>query len=395
MRRPCFFASSSVAASRSGRRPMSLRPSARSFACAATQARAASGVASGVLLPRPKNTYAKSRGAVISLRALCARASTIQARPFPLPGIAHGRDAVAHPELEDVLGGRALVGAAHVAVHVDEARQQVVSGEVDLVVARLRLGPVGRVDGDAGVADALDAARCGSARPPRRPDRTAGAPVPSTIVTPRRMSRFHGPSPSARGGALGMLFASSCANAEHDEERQGRGRGGDAGGGHAAEPRAGQGDGQARHSRESDGRLRWVTVRGPSRVTDRGMDDGEIDVEALYRRYGPMVLRRCRRLLRDEDDALEVAQEVFVSLVKNRQRLADRFPSALLFRMATNLSLNRHPSIAATSRRCRATRSCTGSPAGRTSTRRCSSTRSSAASPSPRARWRSSTSSTA
>jgi RNA polymerase sigma-70 factor, ECF subfamily len=71
------------------------------------------------------------------------------------------------------------------------------------------------------------------------------------------------------------------------------------------------------------------------------MDDGKIDVEALYLRFGPMVLRRCRRLLRNEDDALEVAQEVFVSLVRNRQRLDDRFPSSLLFRMATNLSLNR------------------------------------------------------
>lgn len=54
-----------------------------------------------------------------------------------------------------------------------------------------------------------------------------------------------------------------------------------------------------------------------------------------------MVLRRCRRLLRNEDDAMEVAQEVFVALAKNRRRLDDRFPSSLLFRMATNLSLNR------------------------------------------------------
>jgi RNA polymerase sigma factor (sigma-70 family) len=71
------------------------------------------------------------------------------------------------------------------------------------------------------------------------------------------------------------------------------------------------------------------------------MDDGGIDVEALYRRFGPMVLRRCRRLLGNEDDALEVAQEVFVSLVRNRRRLDERYPSSLLFRMATNLSLNR------------------------------------------------------
>ena len=70
------------------------------------------------------------------------------------------------------------------------------------------------------------------------------------------------------------------------------------------------------------------------------MDD-EAEVEAIYRRYGPMVVRRCRRLLRDEDEALDVAQEVFVRVVKHRGRLDHRYPSSLLFRIATNLSLNR------------------------------------------------------
>lgn len=66
-----------------------------------------------------------------------------------------------------------------------------------------------------------------------------------------------------------------------------------------------------------------------------------IDVEALYRRYGPMVVRRCRFLLRDDDEAADVAQEVFVRLLKHRERLDDRHPSSLLYRIATNLSLNR------------------------------------------------------
>ena len=40
----------------------------------------------------------------------------------------------------------------------------------------------------------------------------AGAPVPSIRVAPRRMSRSKGPSPSARGGALGTdFFSLSCA----------------------------------------------------------------------------------------------------------------------------------------------------------------------------------------
>ena len=64
-------------------------------------------------------------------------------------------------------------------------------------------------------------------------------------------------------------------------------------------------------------------------------------VEALYRRYGPMVLRRCRSLLRDEEDALDVMQDVFVNVARNAERLRGEYPSSLLYRIATNLSLNR------------------------------------------------------
>jgi RNA polymerase sigma-70 factor (ECF subfamily) len=71
------------------------------------------------------------------------------------------------------------------------------------------------------------------------------------------------------------------------------------------------------------------------------MGQGAIDVEAVYRKYGPMVLRRCRRLLRNEDEAWDVTQEVFVRVLRHRGRLRDTYPSSLLFRMATNLSLNR------------------------------------------------------
>ena len=81
------------------------------------------------------------------------------------------------------------------------------------------------------------------------------------------------------------------------------------------------------------------------------MAEQGIDVEALYQKYGPMVLRRCRRLLRDEDEALDTTQEVFVRLLQNSARLSDRYPSSLLYRIATNLSLNRirdrrrHPAV--------------------------------------------------
>lgn len=66
-----------------------------------------------------------------------------------------------------------------------------------------------------------------------------------------------------------------------------------------------------------------------------------LDVEALYGRYGPMVLRRCRSLLRDDERALDAMQDVFVQLLRNEDRLDDAAPSSLLLRMATNHCLNR------------------------------------------------------
>jgi len=66
-----------------------------------------------------------------------------------------------------------------------------------------------------------------------------------------------------------------------------------------------------------------------------------LDIEALWSRYGPLVLRRCRQMLRDEDAALDVTQDVFVELLRRRETLDIRFPSSLIYRMATNLCLNR------------------------------------------------------
>lgn len=66
-----------------------------------------------------------------------------------------------------------------------------------------------------------------------------------------------------------------------------------------------------------------------------------IDVEHLYRTHGPMVLRRCRRLLRDEAQALDAMQDVFVQVLRHHVRLDDTAPSSLLFRLATNVCLNR------------------------------------------------------
>jgi RNA polymerase sigma-70 factor, ECF subfamily len=65
-----------------------------------------------------------------------------------------------------------------------------------------------------------------------------------------------------------------------------------------------------------------------------------IDVEAYYTKYGPMVLRRCRSILKDEDTAFDAMQEVFIKLLQKRSSLTGDFPSSLLYRIATNVCLN-------------------------------------------------------
>ncbi len=72
------------------------------------------------------------------------------------------------------------------------------------------------------------------------------------------------------------------------------------------------------------------------------MAETGVDLERLYERYGPMVVRRCRQLLRaDGEEARDVAQEVFVQVLRKRGQLSVDHPSSLLFRIATNLCLNR------------------------------------------------------
>jgi RNA polymerase sigma-70 factor, ECF subfamily len=65
-----------------------------------------------------------------------------------------------------------------------------------------------------------------------------------------------------------------------------------------------------------------------------------IDTENYYRKYGPMVLRRCRQLLRDEERARDAMHDVFVKLLRYQDRLEDSAPSSLLYRIATNVCLN-------------------------------------------------------
>lgn len=49
--------------------------------------------------------------------------------------------------------------------------------------------------------------------------------------------------------------------------------------------------------------------------------NSEINIEEFYLRYGPMVIRRCRQMLRDEERAKDAAQEVFAKLIMNKKQL--------------------------------------------------------------------------
>lgn len=63
-------------------------------------------------------------------------------------------------------------------------------------------------------------------------------------------------------------------------------------------------------------------------------------VEQLYAKYGPMVLRRCKHLLRDDARAVDAMHDVFVLVLRHHERLDANTGSSLLFRLATNVCLN-------------------------------------------------------
>ena len=65
------------------------------------------------------------------------------------------------------------------------------------------------------------------------------------------------------------------------------------------------------------------------------------NLEDWYRRYGPLVLRRCAQLLRDADEANDALQEVFMQILRRPELLEAEFASSLLYKIATNVCLNR------------------------------------------------------
>lgn len=64
--------------------------------------------------------------------------------------------------------------------------------------------------------------------------------------------------------------------------------------------------------------------------------------EDCYRRVFPLVLAKCRRMLRGDSDAMDVAQDVFVRLWRHRELVHDHAAlTAWLYRTSTRLVIDR------------------------------------------------------
>ena len=67
------------------------------------------------------------------------------------------------------------------------------------------------------------------------------------------------------------------------------------------------------------------------------------EIAALYKQWGPVVYRRCLRLLRDREEAQDATQQVFIQLLRHKTRFAEQPEQAIPWvqAVATNVSLNR------------------------------------------------------
>jgi RNA polymerase sigma factor (sigma-70 family) len=67
-----------------------------------------------------------------------------------------------------------------------------------------------------------------------------------------------------------------------------------------------------------------------------------LDVETLYRTYGHSVLRRARQILANDDDANDIVQEIFASLIARPGQYDRRSaPSTFLYAVTTHACLAR------------------------------------------------------
>lgn len=75
---------------------------------------------------------------------------------------------------------------------------------------------------------------------------------------------------------------------------------------------------------------------------NRGTHAADLDITALYRQYGDMVLGRCRSLLGNHADAQEACQDVFLKLHRYRDSWrGEASPTTYMFKVTTTTCLNR------------------------------------------------------
>ncbi|HAM78713.1 MAG: sigma-70 family RNA polymerase sigma factor [Treponema sp.] len=64
------------------------------------------------------------------------------------------------------------------------------------------------------------------------------------------------------------------------------------------------------------------------------------DFDEVYRKYAPMVLRRCRAILKDEEKALDAMQDVFMRILDSKCKIKE-VCSSLFYVTATRVCLNK------------------------------------------------------
>ena len=64
------------------------------------------------------------------------------------------------------------------------------------------------------------------------------------------------------------------------------------------------------------------------------------DFDSLYRKFGPMVMRRCQYIMKDEEKAFDCMQDVFVRIIEHREKLSGVCAS-LFYTTATRVCLNK------------------------------------------------------
>ena len=82
-------------------------------------------------------------------------------------------------------------------------------------------------------------------------------------------------------------------------------------------------------------------VRPPVFADHNVMRESDARLAQLYRRYGPIIYARCRRLLQDEAAAEDATQETFLRVLRHIERAPDeREVLTWIYRIATNHCLN-------------------------------------------------------